>query len=228
MAHFTQDYLDFFKELAANNNKDWFHGNKKRYEASVKKPFEEFVQDIINRTSELDDRFAGEAKKAVFRIYRDVRFSNDKTPFKTHFGMSFSRQKPAFRGGYYIHIQPGGSFIATGFWDPSKEDLLRIRKELETDADELRTLMAAENFKKAWGNLEGEEVKTAPKGFSKEGANIDLVRKKQYLFIQNFTDEEVLAPDFMTQVLDRFVKIRPFFDYMSSVLTTDLNGVSLL
>lgn len=82
MAHFTQDYLDFFKELAANNNKDWFHGNKKRYEASVKKPFEEFVQDIINRTSELDDRFAGEAKKAVFRIYRDVRFSKDKTPYK--------------------------------------------------------------------------------------------------------------------------------------------------
>lgn len=217
------DIFNFFNSLKTNNNREWFDAQKPRFKA-LEKEFKEIgvaLQSKLNETDSID-------QLKLFRIYRDVRFSNDKTPFKTHFGMSFSRQKPAFRGGYYIHIQPGGSFIATGFWDPSKEDLLRIRKELETDADELRTLMAAENFKKAWGNLEGEEVKTAPKGFSKEGANIDLVRKKQYLFIQNFTDEEVLAPDFMTQVLDRFVKIRPFFDYMSSVLTTDLNGVSLL
>ncbi len=217
------DIFNFFSSLKTNNNREWFDAQKPRFKA-LEKEFKEIgvaLQSKLNETDSID-------QLKLFRIYRDVRFSNDKTPFKTHFGMSFSRQKPAFRGGYYIHIQPGGSFIATGFWDPSKEDLLRIRKELETDADELRTLMAAENFKKAWGNLEGEEVKTAPKGFSKEGANIDLVRKKQYLFIQNFTDEEVLAPDFMTQVLDRFVKIRPFFDYMSSVLTTDLNGVSLL
>lgn len=217
------DIFIFFSSLKTNNNREWFDAQKPRFKA-LEKEFKEIgvaLQSKLNETDSID-------QLKLFRIYRDVRFSNDKTPFKTHFGMSFSRQKPALRGGYYIHIQPGGSFIATGFWDPSKEDLLRIRKELETDADELRTLMAAENFKKAWGNLEGEEVKTAPKGFSKEGANIDLVRKKQYLFIQNFTDEEVLAPDFMTQVLDRFVKIRPFFDYMSSVLTTDLNGVSLL
>ncbi|MBT6161867.1 DUF2461 domain-containing protein [Flavobacteriaceae bacterium] len=217
------DIFNFFSSLKTNNNREWFDAQKPRFKA-LEKEFKEIgvaLQSKLNETDSID-------QLKLFRIYRDVRFSNDKTPFKTHFGMSFSRQKPALRGGYYIHIQPGGSFIATGFWDPSKEDLLRIRKELETDADELRTLMATENFKKAWGNLEGEEVKTAPKGFSKEGANIDLVRKKQYLFIQNFTDEEVLAPDFMTQVLDRFVKIRPFFDYMSSVLTTDLNGVSLL
>lgn len=217
------DIFIFFSSLKTNNNREWFDAQKPRFKA-LEKEFKEIgvaLQSKLNETDSID-------QLKLFRIYRDVRFSNDKTPFKTHFGMSFSRQKPALRGGYYIHVQPGGSFIATGFWDPSKEDLLRIRKELETDADELRTLMAAENFKKAWGNLEGEEVKTAPKGFSKEGANIDLVRKKQYLFIQNFTDEEVLAPDFMTQVLDRFVKIRPFFDYMSSVLTTDLNGVSLL
>ena len=166
------DIFIFFSSLKTNNNREWFDAQKPRFKA-LEKEFKEIgvaLQSKLNETDSID-------QLKLFRIYRDVRFSNDKTPFKTHFGMSFSRQKPALRGGYYIHIQPGGSFIATGFWDPSKEDLLRIRKELETDADELRTLMAAENFKKAWGNLEGEEVKTAPKGFSKEGANIDLVRK---------------------------------------------------
>ena len=135
-------------------------------------------------------------KFKLFRLYRDVRFSKDKTPFKTHFGISFHREKPALRGGYYLHIKPGDNFIATGFWNPEKDDLKRIRKEMELDADEFRELMAQPSFKSVWGTLEGEEVKTAPKGFSKEDPNIDLIVKKAYLFTKKYSDKEVLAKDF--------------------------------
>ncbi|MDA0985582.1 MAG: DUF2461 domain-containing protein, partial [Bacteroidetes bacterium] len=123
---------------------------------------------------------------------------------------------------------PGDSFIATGFWDPNKDDLLRIRKELEMDAQELRNLMANPKLKSYWGELQGDEVKSAPKGFSKEHADIDLIKKKQYLFIKKFTDSEVLAADFQKHLIEHFNAIRPFFDYMSSVLSTNLNGESLL
>ena len=133
------------------------------------------------------------------------------------------------RGGYYLHIQPNNeSFIATGFWDPNKEDLLRIRKEFETDAIEIRNIIAEKSFKENWGELAGDEVKTAPKGFSKEHEAIDLIKKKQFIFTKKFTDKEVTSADFMTTVNDNFKAIRPFFNYMSDVLTTDLNGVSLL
>ena len=164
----------------------------------------------------------------MFRIYRDVRFSKNKTPYKNHFGIAFHREKPALRGGYYLHLEPDNSFLGVGFWAPNPEDLFRIRKELEFDADELKTLMADTTFKKYWGKLSGDEVKTAPKSFSKEHPNIDLIKKKQYVFVKNFSDKEVLSPVFIHEIDTHFQKIRPFFDYMSNILTTDLNGVSLL
>lgn len=217
------DIYTFFKELETNNTREWFEPNKVRFKA-LEAEVKQFSTDLVNAMNEHDtiDKFK------LYRLYRDVRFSKDKTPFKTHFGISFHREKPALRGGYYLHIKPGDNFIASGFWMPSKEDLLRIRKEMEIDAQEFRDLMEAPNFKAVWGNLEGEEVKTAPKGFSKEDPNIDLIKKKAYLFTKKYSDKEVLSKGFLTQVNNDFKVVRPFFDYMSSVLTTDLNGVSLL
>ncbi|NNK28601.1 MAG: DUF2461 domain-containing protein, partial [Flavobacteriaceae bacterium] len=129
----------------------------------------------------------------------------------------------------YLHIQPNNeSFIATGFWEPNKEDLFRIRKEFEQDDDEIREVINDKAFRKVWGELVGDEVKTAPKGFNKEHKAIDLIRKKQFIFTKKFTDKEVLSPNFIKDVDNAFKAIRPYFDYMSDVLTTDLNGVSLL
>ena len=133
------------------------------------------------------------------------------------------------RGGYYVHIAPNNeSFIATGFWDPHKDDLFRIRKELELDADEFRKIIGTKKFKDIWGRLEGDELKTAPKGFDKEHHDVDLIRKKQFIFTKKFTDKEVVSPDFLMEVDKSFKAIRPYFNYMSEVLTTDLNGVSLI
>ena len=217
------DILRFFTELATNNNREWFEPQKKRFKA-LEAEMKQFAADLVEAMNAHDsiDRYK------LFRLYRDVRFSKDKTPFKTHFGISFHREKPALRGGYYLHIKPGDNFIATGFWNPDKDDLKRIRKEMEIDAEEFRDIMAEPSFKTIWGTLEGEEVKTAPKGFSKEDPNIELIKKKAYLFTKRYSDKEVLSKNFLQQVNADFQAVRPFFDYMSSVLTTDLNGVSLL
>ena len=127
-----------------------------------------------------------------------------------------------------LHIEDGGSFVGGGFWEPNNEDLQRVRKELELDASELRAIINDATFKQFFKNgLEGEELKTAPKGFDKTHPDIDLIRKKQFLIGRNFSNKEVLASNFKDEVVKTFAAMRPFFDYMSDVLTTDLNGESL-
>ena len=219
----TKNTLDFLNDLKKNNNREWFEKNKKRFktqQTEVKK----FFQGIMERLNTHDKI----EKMKIFRIYRDIRFSKDKTPYKFNFSASFTRLGAERRGGYYVHIQPEGSFIATGFWNPEKEDLFRIRKEWEVDAIDFRRIMENHDFQKIWGSLEGEELKTAPKGFDKEDPNIDLIRKKQFIFIRRFTDKEVMSPNFLETINDSFVAIRPYFDLMSNILTTNLNGESLL
>ncbi len=223
MSKINPDVITFYKELSENNTREWFEPQKKRFK-SLELEIKQYAEEIKNNLNETDEI----EHTKIFRIYRDVRFSKNKTPFKTHFGISFHRKKPDLRGGYYIHISPGNSFIATGFWNPDKDDLYRIRKEMEVDAKEFREIINKDEFKFHWGNLQGEEVKTAPKGFSKEHPDIDIIRKKQFLFIKKFTDKDVLARNFSEQIITNFKAIRPFFDHMTSILTTDLNGVSLL
>ncbi len=214
--------LDFLSELEKNNNRDWFTENKKRFE-NHQKVIKTFFQEINEEFGKQDSI----EKMQIHRIYRDIRFSKDKTPYKINFSVSFDRTKPHLRGGYYLHIQPGGSFVGGGFWEPNAEDLNRIRKEFEMDDEEIRAIIADENFKKYFGELKGEELKTAPKGFDKTHPAIDLIRKKQYLISRSFTDKEVTSENFKTEVLATFKAMRPFFDYMSDVLGTNLNGESL-
>ncbi len=219
----SKDAFDFLKELSKNNNKDWFEQHKPTFKTHEKavKSFFETIKEGLNHHDEIE-------KMKMFRIYRDVRFSKDKTPYKTHLSASFSRLGAHLWGGYYIHLTPGGSFLATGFWDPNKEDLFRIRKELETDASEFREVIGEKSFKKIWGDLAGDAVKTAPKGFDREHPDIDLIRKKQFIFIRNFSDKEVLSDSFSREVDESYRSIRPYFDLMSDILTTNLNGESIL
>ncbi|MGW9686220.1 DUF2461 domain-containing protein [Flagellimonas sp. 2504JD1-5] len=219
----SKETFGILKELAQNNNKEWFEKNKpifKQHEAHVKSFFAS-LQELMNLHDEIE-------KMKMFRIYRDVRFSKDKTPYKTHFAGSFSRMGSRLRGGYYLQLKPGGSFAATGFWGPEKKDLFRIRKELEMDATDFRKVINEKSFKQIWGDLIGEEVKSAPKGFDKEHPNIDLIKKKQFIFVRHFSDSEVHSKDFIGEVDKSFKAIRPYFDLMSDILTTNLNGESLL
>ena len=219
-----KETLKFLKQLKNNNNRDWFNAHKKEFKA-LEADVKGFYNSVLENLRVHDDI----DKLKVFRIYRDVRFSKNKLPYKTHFGGSFHRTKPNLRGGYYLHIQPNNeSFIATGFWEPNKEDLFRIRKEFEMDDEEIRSIIGKASFKKIWGDFVGDEVKTAPKGFRKDHHAIDLIKKKQYIFIKKFTDNQVLDENFIKEIDRDFKAIRPYFDYMSDVLTTNLNGESLI
>ena len=214
--------LEFLTQLKENNDRDWFAANKKAFETEQK-----FAKSFFTSVGEQLGKMDSIERVQIFRIYRDVRFSKDKAPYKNHFSVGFTRTKPMLRGGYYLHIEPEGSLVGGGFWEPNAADLNRIRKEFEMDDEEIRTIIADETFKKFFGELKGEELKTAPKGFDKTHPAIDLIRKKQYLLTRSFSDKEVLAPNFQEEVLATFKAMRPFFDYMSEVLSTDLNGESI-
>ena len=138
--------IDFLHELKRNNNRDWFNENKPRFQEiqlEAKAFYEEIKQGLL--------QFDEIENFKMFRIYRDVRFSKDKTPYKTHFGRSFHRAKPKLRGGYYLHLAPNNeSFIATGFWEPNKDDLFRIRKEFEMDDQEIRCILSNKKFRRHW------------------------------------------------------------------------------
>ena len=215
-----KEALQFLKNLEQNNNRDWFNDNTEAF-----KSIETTVKIVYNTVFENLKIHDDVDKLKLFRIYRDVRFSKNKSPYKTHFGGSFHRVKPKLRGGYYLHIQPNNeSFIATGFWEPTPADLFRIRKEFEMDDTEIRAILKDKTFHSIWGHFAGDEVKSAPKGFSKDHKNIDIIKKKQYIFIKKYTDAEVLDANFVNDVDNAFKAIRPYFNYMSEVLTTNLNG----
>ena len=219
----TKDVLQFLSDLKENNNRDWFEAHRVAYKKSretVKTFCDSLGQTLLTHDQVLPPKY--------FRIYRDLRFSTDKTPYKPHFAASFAREGAHLRGGYYLRIRPGESFVAGGFWSPNKEDLYRIRKELEADATRFREVVSRPSLKESWGGLTGEVVKTAPKGFGRDHPDIDLIRHKQFIFVRSFTDREVLAPGFLSTVDQCYRDIRPFFDLMSDILTTDLNGQSLL
>lgn len=212
---------NFLKHLEKNNNRDWFNTHKNEFDTA--KAEADLIFNAIYQ--ELSKKEELEPLK-IYRIYRDVRFTNDKTPYKIHFSAQSGRKKPHNRGGYYFHIQPNHNFIGIGFWGPERDDLLRIRKDIEV-SDELEKILQSKTLIKEFGEMQGEEVKSAPKGFSKDHERIALLRKKQYLFIKNFTDEEVLAEDFPKKVAKSIQVLQPFLNYMTEVLTTDENGQPL-
>ena len=226
-AKILQSNLEFLKQLKKNNNRDWFAGHKDRYLTELAQ-IEAFIDDLLVEMNKHDVIETPSGKKSLHRIYRDTRFSKDKTPYKINWGGSFTRATKKRRGGYYFHIEPGNSFVGGGFWDPEPKDLKRIRDEFAHDATPLRKIIKNKSFTNTFGGLLGDQVKTSPKGFNADDPAIDLIRYKQFLLMHKFSDKEVLADDFLKQVNETFKKMRPFFDYMSEVLTTDVNGISVV
>lgn len=174
----------------------------------------------MNKVDRIDTE---SGKKAMFRIYRDVRFSKDKSPYKTSLSGALRRSKPWHRGGYYVHIEPDKVFLGVGFWRPELTDLKRIRDDIAHDGRKLRAIINHPTLTNTWGTLQGETLKTAPKGYAKEHPEVDLLRHKAFTFTKPFSDEEALSEDFLYQTVLAFIAIRPFFDYMSEVLTRHLH-----
>ena len=218
--------LYFLKLLQQNNNREWFNAHKETYIKELQS-LEQFADGLIAELNTHDVIETPSGKKALQRIYRDTRFSGDKTPYKTYWGGGFTRATPQRRGGYYFHIESGKTFIAGGFWSPNAADLKHIRDDINYDDAPLREILGSKQFTDTFGSLQGEQLKTAPKGFDVTHKAIDLLRYKQYLLIRRFTDEEVLSPAFLKQAGNTFRNMRPFFDYMSEVLSTNSNGETI-
>ena len=222
MATITKKTFKFLKDIRDNNDRDWFKQNKDRYDtAQIEvKEFMEAIYDGLSKFDEIE-------KKKLFRIYRDVRFSKDKTPYSSNFRMSYGRAGDYRRGGYYLKIEPGGSFVGGGFYNPESSDLKLIRDQIAADDKPLRKILKSKKFKDTFGQLQGAQLKSAPKGFDKEHPAIDLLRYKSMYVFHEFSDKEVLSPDFPKQVIKVYKDIQPFFAYMTDILTHDLDGVPL-
>ncbi|WP_264792255.1 DUF2461 domain-containing protein [Aureispira anguillae] len=219
----TNHTIDFLSNLQENNNRNWFEKHKEDY-LKTKKEIEHLVckvEENLNQTDVIEH-------SKLYRIYRDVRFSKNKLPYKDYFGGYFRRFGNNRRGSYTFDITPKGASVGGGFFGPNSDDLLRIRKEFEMDSQYIKQIVEDPNFIQFFGKLQGKGLKTAPRGFDKKHPNIEWIRMKQFCAFKNFTVQEVVRPDFSDQMTETFLAIRPFFDYMTEVLTTDMNGVSIL
>ena len=221
---FEKSNFQYLKDLQNNNNREWFTEHKPtflKHQKNLKELFLDMQLDLEEH-DEID-------KMKIYRIYRDVRFSKDKTPYNPRFAVSFSRLGKQLRGGYFLQIKPGETLLGGGFWQPEKDDLYRLRKEIEQDAFEFREILENKDFVKYFGGkFGGDELKSAPRGFDKEHKDIDLLRKKGFIAIRSFTDKEVLSPNFLEELDKSFKALRPFFNLFSDVLTTNLNGESII
>ena len=222
-----KDSLDFLTDLSENNNRDWFSSHKDRYN-EARENIIAFADALLVEMNKHDHIETASGKKSLFRIYKDVRFSKEKMPYNTHWSGSFKRATKKLRGGYYFRIEPGNSGLVGGFWGPVPDDLKRIRQDIDADYPTWRDLLGDKTLVETFGGLLGERVGSAPRGYAKDHPAIDLLRYKQFMLRQVFCDEEVLSPDFVFRMNDGFKKMRPFLDFMSGVLTTDVNGVDLI
>ena len=217
-----RDTISFLEDIRENNNRPWFNAQKDRYQ--------EAHQDVKNFLVELTEQMNKHdriEKSKLFRIYRDVRFSKDKTPYNSHWSMSLTRAKPYLRGGYYLRLNPEGAMLACGFWNPNGGDLGLIRGNIDQDAKRFRKAISNKKLVECFGAMEGETVKSAPKGYSKDHPDIDLLRHKQFIFTTQLDRKVIHDSAFAKNISNKFKTIRPFFDYMSDILGHNLNGEAL-
>lgn len=216
--------LTFLSDLEKHNDRDWFNANKDRY-LRAHANMAAFAETLIARMNRHDRISTASGKESLMRIYTDQRFHKDRPPYAPRFGGRLARVKPELRGGYFFRIQPGGrSHITCGFMGPVAEDMKRIRADIAYDHKTFERLLKSKTLKKNFGELQGDQLRSAPRGFAKDHPAIDLLRRTQFLLRHPFTDKEVLAPDFVERVDSICKSVRPFFDHMSEVLNTDANG----
>ncbi len=211
--------FQFLNDLKAQNDRDWFKANKKTYDAA-KEDFIQMTQQMLNGIAEFDPWAADLAPKdCMFRINRDTRFSKNKDPYKTNFGANMSRGgRKSMYPGYYVHISPGDSFVAGGMYMPDPKDLAKVRQEIDYNAGPLREIISDPHFIKLFGTLEGDKLKTAPKGYPKDHPEIDLLRHKGFIVFRKFKDSEVKGKNFYQLGMEGFKAILPLNQYLRSAL----------
>lgn len=221
----TKEALQFLEDLIANNNTEWMHANKKRYE-NYKKDYHNFIASILAEMKPLDKLLEPlEVKNCTFRINRDIRFSKDKSPYKTNMGVWFTQNK--FRKnspGYYIHYEKGNSFIAGGVWCPEPNELKQIRKEIAFFYEDLEAIVNDKKFKSEFGSLSRDETNTlkkAPKDFEPNHPAIEYLKLKSFTASTKIDDALFLENDFSKIVAKKLIALKPMNDFLNRALETE-------
>jgi uncharacterized protein (TIGR02453 family) len=213
--------LKFLQDLSKHNDRDWFEKNKPRY-LQAKQNFEDVVAEILTGIIKFDEHLAGlNPKKLPFRIYRDVRFSKDKKPYKTNMGAGFSPNgKLVQEPGYYLHIQPGNnSFVAGGIYMPDADNLSKVRQEIDYNSARLLKILSDKKFKKLYDGFDdSDKLKTAPKGYPKDHEHIEWLKLKSFIVTHSFTDKEVLDKKFTSRVVKACEAIKPLNDFIKEAI----------
>ena len=214
--------LKFLKDIRKNNNREWFAANRERYD-NVKEDFEQFIAALIIELTKVNKNLGGlEPKDCVFRIYRDVRFSKNKDPYKSNLSASIKEGgRKGGKCGIYIHIEPGGEWgnmIAGGFWQPEAADLKAIRQEIEYHTDEFKKIINNKDFKKWFGELEGEKLKNAPKGVDKNHPDLELFKYTSYIISHEIATKDVTTKSLIKECVAGYKVMKPMLDFLNRAI----------
>lgn len=210
----SKQTLTFLKKLKANNNREWFQENKELY-LSAKANMEEVVEKIIKEVQRFDPELKDTTvKKSLFRIYRDVRFGKNKLPYKTNLGAAISKGKKMNMPGYYLHIEPGKSFLAAGIYSPDSKDLSKIRDLIAFKGGDLLRVIKRKSFKDCFGEIKGRQLKVAPRGFPKDHEYVELLRFKEVLVVYPLSDSSIKEENFYKEVIKIFKKALPLNQFL--------------
>ena len=215
-----KNVLPFLEDLKKNNDRDWFHENKSRF-LEAKKEFEIFVGELLPKMAEIDKDLAGlEVKQCVFRIYRDVRFSKDKSPYKTNMGAAMTKggRKSPY-ATYYFHMEPGNAFAGGGIWMPQAPALKAMRQEVYYNVDEFKKIIGSSKFKKHFSGIDGDQLKRPPRDFPADFPDIDLLKYKSYISGSKIDNKLLESDDLMENLLDIYRALYPFNSFINRALS---------
>lgn len=220
--YITPELFTFFRELKANNTREWFEVNKQRYEKCVREPLLGFISDFGLRLAEISPHYVADARKtggSLFRINRDIRFSKDKSPYKTAAGVHFRHEvgKDAHAPGFYLHLEPDGVFAGVGIWQPDAPTLAKIRDAIVTQPERWQRVSRDETFLATF-TIGGESLKNPPKGYAPEHPFVEDLKRKDFIASVMFTEADACAPDF----IDRYTRIcrqaAPYIGFLTTAL----------
>lgn len=214
----TQHTLQFLNNLAENNNREWFHSNKKDYD-KVKIEFENFCQEVLTGLSNFqEDLHNTTAKSCILRINRDIRFATDKSPYKKYLGAGFGPGgKSSGKVDFYLQIQPNESFLGGGMWSPTSTQLAHFRQEIDYNPERLKNIIEKGEFKDYFNEIHGEKVKKMPKGYPMNHPDIDLLKYKQLFFVHRYSNEMVFSRGFAEEIINGCKILKPYLDYVNNV-----------
>jgi uncharacterized protein (TIGR02453 family) len=220
--HFSPEFFGFLSELKQNNNREWFQANKNRYKQTVQEPLLQFISDFADPLAAISPRFVVDPRPSggsMFRIYRDVRFSRDKSPYKTHAAAQFRHQngRDVHAPGFYLHLEPGNVFVGAGLWHPSGPTLAAVRDAIVDQPDAWSSILSDPGFA-AGHKLGGDSLKRAPKGYDADHPQIEDLRRKDFVTYQNLSEADALSPKFIDEIRDSFQAAAPFVRFLTEAI----------